>query len=322
LFIPCLEGDYLSLADVLPRAVIAGHPSADEQYRRYEFMAISDRGQDSAEQAYWFGYDILEYGYQVVLDLASYTGLDRAIAIQVNIIKGMFHWANTHPDDRVPAHVFLDEAQRYLPQQLNDSVIVNSEVRTQLLKVYMDITAIGGKRGLSPVILSQRFAQVNNKIMAQSEVFFLMRQTNDNDLDRCMEYVNKQVCSKAQIAAFKLGQGVYIAADGTQQVVQFAPRESSGKRSRTPTAAAAARYASMPLYRPARHQEEEEQEREDAQEQARPSPSRESPLLERGVTAYRAGATTLVKLAAALDISEWKARSLMAQIQEELKKHE
>ena len=241
LFIPDLEGDYLSLADVLPRAVIAGHSRADGHYLAYAFAAL-----DSSQAAYQLGYHILEVGYQVMLDLASYPVLDQAIAMQINIIRGLFHWANTHPESRVPCHVFLDEAQRYLPQTLSDSVILDRTVLATLLKCYMDIIAIGGKRGIAPVILTERFAQVNKKIMAQSEVFFLLRQTNDGDLDRCMEYVNSQTATKEQISRFQPGQGVYIASDGSQVVTQFKRRESSDKRSATPQADAAYRYASMP----------------------------------------------------------------------------
>jgi len=244
LFIPDLEGDYLSLAEVLPRAVIAGHSRVVGQYPGLEFAAL-----DSAQAAHQLGYDLLERGYQVILDLSSYV-LDSAIAIQINIIRGLFHWANTHPDKRVPCHVFLDEAQRYLPQTLSDSVILDKGVLGMLLKCYMDIIATGGKRGLAPVILTERFAQVNNKIMAQSEVFFLLRQTHDTDLERCMKYVNSEVATKEQIARFQPGQGVYIAADGTQVVTRFHQRASSGQRSATPQAEAAWRYASMSMHRP------------------------------------------------------------------------
>ena len=240
MFIPDLEGDYISLADVLPRAIVAGHPSVNEQYLEYDFVAL-----DTTKSAFQLGYDLLEVGCQVILDMVSYAVLDQAVAIQVNIIRGMFHWANKHPMGRVPAYVYLDEAQRFLPQNLNDSVIKNKELVQVLLDAYMDIIAIGGKRGINPIVLTQRFAQVNNKIMAQSEVFFLMRQTHDGDLKRCMEYVNAPI-TKEQISKLKPGEGVYIASDGTQQVTQFHQRESSGKRSSTPQADAAQRYAAMP----------------------------------------------------------------------------
>ena len=116
-----------------------------------------------------------------------------------------------------------------------------------LLKCYMELLGIGGKRGLAPVVLTQRFAQINNKIMAQSEVFFLLRQTHDTDLDRCMEYVDRKLLTKEQIARFQPGQGVYIGSDGSQIVTRFHPRRSSGERSASPRPEAASRYRQRPL---------------------------------------------------------------------------
>ena len=242
LVIPDLEGDYLSLAEVLPRAVIAGHSRVASQYHASQFVAL-----DSVQEAFQVGYDTLENGYQVILDLSSYRTLDEAIAIQVNVIRGLFHWTNTHPESRVPCHVYLDEAQRYLPQTLSDSIILDRGLLGMLLKCYMELLGTGGKRGLTPVVLTQRFAQVNNKIMAQSEVFFQLRQTHDTALDRCMEYVNKKLLTKEQIARFQPGQGFYIGSDGTQIVTRFHQRHSSGERSASPRPEAASRYRQMPL---------------------------------------------------------------------------
>jgi len=319
LFIPCLEGDYLSLAEVLPRAVIAGHSRSGKQYRASEFAAL-----DSVQAAHQLGYDIFERGYQVVLDLSSYATLDQGVAIQINIIRGLFYWANTHADKRVPCHVFLDEAQRYLPQTLSDSVILDRALLAELLRCYMDIIAIGGKRGLAPVILTQRFAQVNNKIMAQSEVFFLLRQTHDTDLKRCMEYVREEIATKEHIAQFRPGQGVYIASDGSQLVTQFHERESSGKRSSTPQAEAAYRYASMPMYRPERAavpSADHSMRRVTTPpvQPATPEPGQEAvqaepTLLERAIKAYDQGYTTGPKLAAALGITPWQVRQVLEEV--------
>src|SRR5437660_208575 len=249
LLIPCLEGDYLSLVEVLPRSIIVGHPSAEQRYRRYDFAALMPEKDDKGyklNEAAKFGYELLEVGYQAILDLSSYPSLDEAIMIQVGIIRGMFWWADTHPEQRCPSYVYLDEAQRYLPENLKESVVDHPAIIDQLFKAYKDIIAIGGKRGISPVILTQRFAQVNKKIIAQSEVMFIMKQTFDIDLRRCMEFVKKATATEEQIAEFKQGQGVYIAADGSQVLTRFHQRRSSGERSHTPKAEMARRYAMSP----------------------------------------------------------------------------
>jgi len=219
---------------------------------------------------------------------------------------------------------WVDEAQRYLPQTLSDSVILDRGLLAELLRCYMDIIAIGGKRGLAPVILTQRFAQVNNKIMAQSEVFFLLRQTHDTDLKRCMEYVREEIATKEHMAQFRPGQGVYIASDGSQVVTQFHERESSGKRSSTPQAEAAYRYASMPMYRPERAavpSADHSMRRVTTPpvQPATPEPGQEAvqaepTLLERAIKAYDEGYTTGPKLAAALGITPWQVRQVLEEV--------
>ncbi|GAC1359931.1 MAG: hypothetical protein NVSMB38_43760 [Ktedonobacteraceae bacterium] len=241
MFIPDLEGDYLSLADgALPRCVVAGHPDS------YDPKARSLFAPTTAENAFDLGYDVLENGLQLLLNMESYETVDEACRIVVEIIEGIFAWVKANPTKRCPCEIYLDEAQRFLPEQLGDSIIKDKDILQDMLNVYMDIIAVGGKRGLTPTILTQRFAQVNKKIMAQSEVIFLMRQTMDNDLKRCMEYVKKSTATVEEISMFERGQGIYIGTDGTQFVTTFKKRRSDGNRSHSPKAAMAMRYAQMP----------------------------------------------------------------------------
>ena len=315
LFVPDLEGDWLSAAaSTFKSGRVLGHPSAVKKYvdvRDFEPVTVNN-----ADVA---GFNILDEGAQAVLDMASYPTIDEACQVVVKIIAGLFAWTEQYEDERVPCQVYLDEAQRFLPQNLDDSIIDDRLVRQALLRSYMDIIAVGGKRGLSPVILTQRFSQVNKKIMAQSEVFFLLRQTNDNDLKRCMEYVNNTTATPEEIACFAQGEGVYIAATGEQLVTQFSPRESSGKRGATPTIDAAERYAQRRSKRETVVVDEPE---DDEVVEARPVPhlrpvkSADEILLERGVAAYRNGATSLDKLMAALGLStQHQARKLKPRIE-------
>lgn len=245
LFWPDLEGDCLSMVDMLPRGKVAGHPASYDPTSEYAY-AFEPVTVDSA---YLLGYTILEEGWQVVLDMASYPGVDEACQATVQVIQGLFAWANEHPDLQVPCHVGLDEAQRFLPERLSDSIIQDKAVLDALLKAYMDIISVGGKRGIAPLILTQRFAQVNKKIMAQSELFFILRQTMDKDLERCMEFVKKSTATEDDISRFQQGEGVYIGLGGEQFVTRFFKRHSDGSRSHTPRAEAARRYADMPMRR-------------------------------------------------------------------------
>ncbi len=243
IFWPDLEGDGLSMVEILPRGKIAGHPERFSP--QYEYACAFEPV--TLQNAFLLGFTILEEGWQVILDMASYPTVEEACQVIVQVIRGLFAWADAHPSRRVPCHIGLDEAQRFLPERLADSIIADKPTLEALLKASMDILAVGGKRGLAPLILTQRMAQVNKKIMAQSEIFFLLRQTMDNDLARCMEYVRRSTATEQEISRFAQGEGIYIGPDGEQFVTRFFKRHSSGVRSHTPRAEAARRYAGLPM---------------------------------------------------------------------------
>lgn len=243
LFIPDREGDYLSVYEHLPRGVIAGAPGSYDDQPNVTFWAVT------LEDADVLGFQILYEGMQVILDLNTFE-LEEGFAIVNGVIKGLFAFARQYPDQLCPVEVYLDEAQRYLPQDLSTSWIKDAAIRDELLDLYRDLLTTGGKRGLTPVILSQRFAETNNKIMAQAELRFILRQTHDTDLDRCMKYVGKGSATREQIQAFAKGEGVFISDDGTQLVTRFNTRRSDGSRSHTPGAEAARRYMDMSLSLP------------------------------------------------------------------------
>lgn len=242
LFIPDSEGDLLSVYDLLPRGVIAAAPGS-----RWDDNEDVNLWTVTAEDADMLGFQILYEGMQVILDMASFEDQDTAWLVVAQVIHGLFAYAKEYPDNLCPVEVFLDEAQKYLPQTLSTSAIKDEQIRDLLLDAYKDCSGTGGKRGITPVILSQRFAETNNKIIAQSEVRFILRQTQDNDLERCMKYVRARTATPEHIANFQKGQGVYIGDDGMQLLTVFNQRQSDGRRSGTPTVDAVDRFANRPL---------------------------------------------------------------------------
>ncbi len=216
-FIPDLEGDYLTLADraICGRSILAGNDAGGPQYARV-----------TAENAEQFGAFIIKKRVQVVLDMQSYRDIDIACRIVAAIIRGMIDFTSEHPEYRVPCAVYLDEAQRFLPEQMNASIISDSAVKGEFLKAYNDVIAVGGKRGLYPVILTQRISQVKKSIMAQPEIMVLMKQVMDIDLDRYDSFINRVIATHEQIKAFPQGRGVVITPEGEQFLVQFNRRKS------------------------------------------------------------------------------------------------
>jgi hypothetical protein len=213
MFIPDLKGDWLSCVKTLPNAVILG------------------KGEATEKNAKAHGYAICEEGIQIILDVTSYDDMNEVAKVIASAIDGVFLWERKHPEDRSPCAIFLDEAQSYLPQNVNDSIIPDATARDIMMNAYMRVIAIGGSLGLFPVILTQRIAQTNNKIIGQPELLFLFKQSMDNDFNRYKNFTN---VSTDQIRGLKQGQGIFVDIEGKSTIHQFHKRTSSDAMSKTP----------------------------------------------------------------------------------------
>jgi hypothetical protein len=337
------EEDYLTFPDVLDRCLIAGAASWPGQHRLKRYWKVNAR---SSEE---FGYSILEYGVQVVLQIGTFETLEEAAEVMTGAIRGMFRWAEEQaPAARVPALICLDEAQHFLPQ--NSSVSnIRGEQAAALLKAFMDINARGRKRGLTPIIATQRPAQIRKEVIAGSEIYFLMKQTNARDLDAYEELLGREQVDRRAITSFAKGECL-VYESGESWRIRFLERESE-HRGTTPTLTQALNRYGQAAAAPARFDfagassswEErdtddfagfEEQDAEEFTEQepeterqelasARPARvNREEQLIARAADAYQEGANSQPKLAAALNMKLWDVRQLMPKVQAEVKRRE
>lgn len=317
LFIPDSEGDLISVYELLPRGVIAAAPGSHWEEEEVTFWAVTP------EEADVLGFQILYEGMQVLLGMSSFEE-DDGWQIVIGVIEGLFEYAGEYPDQLCPVEVFLDEAQKYLPQDLSTSAISDPGIRDRLLDAYKDVSGTGGKRGITPVILSQRFAETNNKIIAQSELRFILRQTQDNDLNRCKEYVRAEVATKQAIAGFRKGQGVFVGEDGTQVVTTFYPRQSDGRRSGTPGVEAVERFVDQPLtlQRPAHRRLARHEEERPRSLAPQPPRQKADSLVARGADAWMAGEQSIDKLANRLGLNFNQARQLKPKVLDEVRRRE
>lgn len=301
MLIPDLKGDWLSCIDTLPSAVILRQGEATEK------------------NAASHGYAICEEGLQLILDVASYDDMNEAALVIAGMIAGLFLWEKKHPDSRRLCGVFLDEAQSYLPQDVKDSIISDPVARDAMMNAYMQVLAVGGSLGLFPVILTQRISQVAKKIVAQSELAFLLKQTMDLDINR---YQSFTTVSKEKIRALKQGQGIYVDIEGASSIHQFHKRTSSDSMSRTPSVNVPQKskiedYDDLPdLWEDDEDDEEElpvvqsKREAQSVRASAAATPERFKPALK----AYNAGNTSSRKLGQALGINKDKAAGLLQQM--------
>lgn len=178
------DDEYGSLVDrrYLPRGVMAGSLSlqitAGEQLPHY--IPIDLNG------AFEFGQSIPEGLLQVVLNLRSFESDDEAALIICEIIAGMHAWEAGRPNStRLPCMLFLDEANKWLPQQMGESSL-SKDVQHELQKaIFGTMVRRGGKQGLGLAVSTQRISELDKRAL-QSIFKFLFMQTEQVDIERYM----------------------------------------------------------------------------------------------------------------------------------------
>lgn len=234
------EGDYWSLLTELPQGRLAVFANTAEHLRlpgvRSEQIILV-----TTETAAQVGYDLMEYGYQIVFALSTFADDEERALLMIEVIRGMKAWAEAQPpEERVPAIIHLDEAAHWLPQD-RSMTLLSTETCSRLLHTFVELATTGRKRGLTPLLLSQRIADLHKAVMAQATIYIIMKQSLDIDLDRASKI--STAASKEQIAAFGPGRAVVKLSDGAQFLTRFYQRRSQ-HRSHTPKASdALRRYA-------------------------------------------------------------------------------
>ena len=174
------EDEYSGLINkkYLPRGYHVGSAELQQESPHLDNYIALD-----IENAYAFGQAILDGGLQVVINLRSWMDEDAAL-IMSEVIEGLNAWEQDRQgEERIPCMVFLDEAQKWLPQNTGDKY-VSKETQTLLHHAFFDIlVARGGKRGFGLVVAAQRYSQLNKNVL-QSLWKFLFLQTEEIDLSR------------------------------------------------------------------------------------------------------------------------------------------
>jgi hypothetical protein len=192
------EDEYGSLASkkYLPNPVHAGDPEGRRESPNKDNYIDLDM-----EGAYAFGKAVLDHHLQAIINLKSWQDDDAAI-VMAEMIDGLNDWQEERENaDRIPVMLFLDEAQKWLPQNLRDGW-VTKENQTLLHHAFFDIVvARGGKRGFALVCATQRYSQLNKNVL-QSQWKFLFKQTELIDVDN----YRKQGLDPDEVSALRQGE--------------------------------------------------------------------------------------------------------------------
>jgi hypothetical protein len=197
-------GEYEGLASrsFLKRPSLAGSESMfndlpAEQRAFFELI--------TPKTAYTYGQKIMQKGLQAVINLKSFDE-ESAALVMIEIIRGVNAWQEARRNvDRPPMCFFLDEAQKWLPENRADMANISQDAQTALENAFIRIVVeMGGKNGLGLVVASQRYSRLKKSLL-QSHWKFYLKQSEEIDLAR----YKRQGIDPDEAKA--LGQGEVIA---------------------------------------------------------------------------------------------------------------
>jgi hypothetical protein len=175
---------------------------------------------------------------QLVVNLKGYND-DEAAIIMSEIVDGVNDWQEARPNDRrIPFMFFLDEAQKWFPQDKADRAQdIKSETQAELQESFIGkVVERGGKNGLGLVAATQRYSRINKSLL-QGQWKFYLQQTEEIDLAR----YRRQGIDPEEAKALRQGEVIAFGPDVTHFVFQ-ARRSYTPHEGHTPNAQALIKY--------------------------------------------------------------------------------
>lgn len=125
-----------------------------------------------------------EPGYYVI-DFSLFESGEAERQFAVDFAERLYR-AKGQPGKDFPLHLFVDEADRFVPQQLRKG---SNETSPRLLGAFEAIVRRGGLRGLGTTLISQRAAVVNKNVLEMLDILIALRTIGPNDRDAVAGYV-------------------------------------------------------------------------------------------------------------------------------------
>lgn len=307
------EDEYDGLLDPkhLQRMVHAGHENwRNESHAKHCYEALE------LDEAYDFGRRIVEERLQVVVNLKSYADDDAAV-IMVEIVAGINDWQQERDVEyRIPTEIVLDEAHKWLPQNLGDSY-VTKEHQTLLHQTFFNtVVAQGLKRAIGSTFATQKYSRINKQVM-QAQWMFLLKQNEPIDL----EGYEKRGLNRNAVLGMAQGEAYIFRLHYPPNIIGFRTRireRFTKNYSYTPGLGNLTRVNQTQVLEPATTRRLTDME--DLQQKRPVRVNKEAELLQRGINAYLEGHTSISRLAAKLEINSNQARNLQPKIQMAIEK--
>lgn len=130
-----------------------------------------------------------------------------------------------------PLHIFVDEAQRFVPQSLRDK----KEGDAAMLGAFETLVLRGGLHGIGTTFISQRAAAVNKNVLEQIDMLICLRVMGPNDINSIDGYISKYAAPEqrleflASLPSLRLGEAWVYEPGGDPPIfekVQFRQRHT------------------------------------------------------------------------------------------------
>src|SRR5205807_4577122 len=192
------EGDLLSAASLFPRGVIGTYQNCPTAK------------------------DIISGELQVVYDLSTWQGMDERGSFVANMVNSLYRVVDALPvSHRTPCLIALDEAALFLPQRRGE--VFSVDVYKAMADAFHNVATTGRKRGLTPVLFTQKISEVN-KLVLSPGTYIMLKQVVHTDLKRYLDYIERtdifQYMTDRQICQFvnslQQGRAIVKLANGEQ----------------------------------------------------------------------------------------------------------
>jgi len=195
--------------------------------------------------------DVISGGLQVVYDLSTWPTMDDKGQFIANMVNSLYKAVDGLPvSHRTPCLVGLDEAALFLPQRRGE--VFSVEVYKAMADAFHNVATTGRKRGLTPVLFTQKISEVN-KLVLSPGTYVMLKQVVHTDLKRYLDYIEREdifsYMTERQICQFvsslQPGQAIVKLANNEQRIVQFYERESQHISHTPQVQAALNRYSAL-----------------------------------------------------------------------------
>lgn len=176
---------------------------------------------------------VMENRSQAIIDLPSYGDgwLERA-EIVAAVGQALMRWSARQRQVGgvlLPCLVFLDEAQLYIPQNVNllpPEAQKNREVLDSLSNAYFSLVSNGRSNGYTVCFSTQSLTYIAKWAIKSCQVKVFGRHTEKNDLDMCEQIISSKVASREDIETFAPGVAVVFGFTPQAMVIRFDKSQS------------------------------------------------------------------------------------------------